>query len=183
MLERLNLLVIIIFGETIIGVADYFRVKTFSFYSILIFLVVGFLFFAYALQFDQLLNEDQPDASGDLLIYLHYLIIFSISLITVGLKFISEEQASSYFSVLCLYAGISLFYLGLGLASQYNKKQFSISHGLIAFVAALILIGCLICLHWPIFEVIAITTCLVTFISAFALVHHYLPGIKKGILF
>ena len=32
LLERLNLLVIIIFGETIIGIADYFRPNTFSLY-------------------------------------------------------------------------------------------------------------------------------------------------------
>ena len=71
LLERLNLLVIIIFGETIIGIADYFRPKTFSFYSILIFLTVALLFFTYALQFDKLINEDQEDVTGNILIYLH----------------------------------------------------------------------------------------------------------------
>lgn len=182
LLERLNLLVIIIFGETIIGVAEYFKVNTFNFYSILIFLAVAFLFFTYALQFDQLLEENQPHASGDLLIYLHYLIIFSISLITVGFKFINEKEASSYFAVLCLYVGISLFYLGLSLASKYNKVRFSLSAGVIVAISVLTLGGCLICLYLPDFKVISITTCLITFLNALILVHHFLPSIKKGIL-
>ena len=182
LLERLNMLIVIIFGETIIGVAEYFKVDTFNFYSILIFLVVGFLFFAYMWQFDQLLDENQPDASGDLLIYVHYLIIFSISLITVGLKFIKEKEASSYFAVLCLYAGIGLFYLGLGLASKYNKKQFTIPASLVIAITMIILSGCLICLYWPDFGIISTVTCLATFLNAFILVHHCLPDIKKGIL-
>lgn len=44
-LERLNLLVIIIFGETIIGIADYFRPQTLSIYSVFIFLFVAILFY------------------------------------------------------------------------------------------------------------------------------------------
>lgn len=126
LLERLNLLVIIIFGETIIGIADYFRPNTFSLYSILIFLTVAILFFTYALQFDKFTDEDQDDVTGNALIYLHYLIIFGISLITVSIKFIHETDANSWFAVLCLYCGISLFYLGLLFATRYNKPQFKL---------------------------------------------------------
>lgn len=182
LLERLNLLVIIIFGETIIGIADYFRPKTFSLYSILIFLTVALLFFTYALQFDKLTNEDQDDVTGNVLIYLHYLIIFGISLITVSIKFIHEADANSWFAVLCLYCGIGLFYLGLLFATRYNKLQFKLKKSTITIFLTTTLIGTISCLIWSSFEVIVILTFVIAAINISWLVHVNLPHIKKGIL-
>lgn len=182
LLERLNLLVIIIFGETIIGIADYFRPKTFSLYSILIFLTVALLFFTYALQFDKLTNEDQDDVTGNVLIYLHYLIIFGISLITVSIKFIHEADANSWFAVLCLYCGIGLFYLGLLFATRYNKLQFKLKKSTITIFLTTTLIGTISCLIWSSFEVIVILTFVIVTINISWLVHVNLPHIKKGIL-
>lgn len=182
LLERLNLLVIIIFGETIIGIADYFRPRTFSLYSILIFLMVALLFFTYALQFDKLTNEDQDDVTGNVLIYLHYLIIFGISLITVGIKFIHEADANSWFAVLCLYCGIGLFYLGLLFATRYNKIQYKLKKSTIFVFLTTTLIGVISCLIWSSFEVITILTFLIVTINISWLVHVNLPHIKKGIL-
>ncbi|WP_230470411.1 low temperature requirement protein A [Lactobacillus acidophilus] len=45
LLERLTLLIIITFGETIIGIADCFKPNEFSIDSILIFVIVACLFF------------------------------------------------------------------------------------------------------------------------------------------
>lgn len=182
LLERVNLLVIIIFGETIIGIADYFRPKTFSLYSILIFLTVALLFFTYALQFDKLTNEDQDDVTGNVLIYLHYLIIFGISLITVSIKFIHEADANSWFAVLCLYCGIGLFYLGLLFATRYNKLQFKLKKSTITIFLTTTLIGTISCLIWSSFEVIVILTFVIVIINISWLVHVNLPHIKKGIL-
>lgn len=182
LLERVNLLVIIIFGETIIGIADYFRPKTFSLYSILIFLTVALLFFTYALQFDKLTNEDQDDVTGNVLIYLHYLIIFGISLITVSIKFIHEADANSWFAVLCLYCGIGLFYLGLLFATRYNKLQFKLKKSTITIFLTTTLIGTISCLIWSSFEVIVILNFVIVVINISWLVHVNLPHIKKGIL-
>ena len=59
--------------------------------------------------------------TGNLMIYLHYFILFGISLFTVALKFISEESAQPFFTASCLYGGIFLFYIGLWLANRYNR--------------------------------------------------------------
>lgn len=182
LLERLNLLVIIIFGETIIGIADYFRPNTFSLYSILIFLTVALLFFTYALQFDKFTDEDQDDVTGNALIYLHYLIIFGISLITVSIKFIHETDANSWFAVLCLYCGVGLFYLGLLFATRYNKPQFKLRRSTILVFLITTLIGAISCLIWSSFEVITILTFIIVAINISWLVHLNLPHIKKGIL-
>lgn len=125
LLERLTNLVIVMFGETIIGIAGYFTQKTFSFWSILIFVIVVALFFTYIVEFDHLIDEHQTGETGNLLIYLHYLILFGLSLITVSLKFISEENVNHWFAISCLYLGFLLFYLGLVIANHYNKKAVS----------------------------------------------------------
>lgn len=165
-LERLNLLAIVIFGETIIGVADYFRIQTLSIYSILIFLIVALLFFIYVLQFDWMVEEDQPNATGNLLIYLHYFIIFGISLITVSLKFIHEKEANSWFAVACLYVGILLFYFGLAISTRYNKYEFNLNKKTIAVFLTTTIIGFIICVFLPDFKVITIVTLIAIAINA-----------------
>ena len=178
-LERLNLLVIVIFGETIIGAADYFRIQTLSVYSVLIFLIVALLFFTYVLQFDWMVEENQPDATGNLLIYLHYFIIFGISLITVSLKFIHEEDANSWFAATCLYCGILLFYFGLAISTRYNKQEFDLNKKTIGIFLLTTIIGFIICLFAPEFEVITITTVLVVAINAGYLTHVALSPKEK----
>lgn len=178
-LERLNLLVIVIFGETIIGAADYFRPQTLSIYSVLIFLIVAFLFFTYVLQFDWMVEENQPDATGNLLIYLHYFIIFGISLITVSLKFIHEEEANSWFAITCLYVGILLFYFGLAVSTRYNKAEFNLNKKTIAIFLLTTIVGFLICLFAPKFEVITIITLVAVAINAFYLTHIALSPKEK----
>lgn len=123
LLERLTLLTIITFGETIVGIADYFTKETLSWTSILIFAIVCGLFFSYITEFDHLIEEHRTGETGNLLIYLHYPIIFGLSLITVALTFISEPEASHWFAVSVLYAGIGLFLLGIAVAAHYNPNN------------------------------------------------------------
>lgn len=178
-LERLNLLVIVIFGETIIGIADYFRPHTLSFYSVLLFVMVALLFLTYVLQFDWIVQEDQPDATSSLLIYLHYFIIFGISLITVSLKFIHEQEALSWFAVSCLFGGILLFYFGLALSTKYNKKEFALSKMTIGIFTVTTLIGFALCLIVSDFPVIVITSLVVVLINVLQLIHVALSPHKK----
>lgn len=124
LLERLTLLIIITFGETIIGIADYFKPSTFSVSSIFVFAIVAALFFAYITEFDHLIEEKRKGETGNRLIYLHYLILFGLSLVTVSLKFISEDDANMTFALSCLYGGMLLFYLGLTIAIHYNRPQY-----------------------------------------------------------
>ena len=121
LLERLTALIILMFGETIVGIADYFPPASFSIYSLLIFVSVVSLFFTYIVEFDHLVEEKRTEETGNLMIYLHYFILFGISLFTVALKFISEESAQPLFTASCLYGGIFLFYIGLWLANRYNR--------------------------------------------------------------
>lgn len=167
LLERLTLLIIITFGETIIGIADYFKPSNFSVNSIFIFIIVASLFFAYITEFDHLIEEKKTGQTGNLLIYLHYLILFGLSLITVSLKFISEKEANSLFAISCLYAGMFLFYTGITIAIHYNKPKYNSVNmtNLICWIVSLVA-GYIICLLNPSLFVIALCSAIIGVFNA-----------------
>lgn len=123
LLERLTLLIIIVFGETIMGIANYLQLSRLSWVSILIFAIVACLFFSYISEFDHLIENKRRGETGNLLIYLQYFILFGLILITVALQFIGEKSANHLFAVSCLYCGIFSFYVGLMLAQRYNRNE------------------------------------------------------------
>lgn len=59
LVERLSLLVIITFGEMIIGIAPYFTRHTLSIWTVLIFLIVANLFMTYIVEIDHLIDDEQ----------------------------------------------------------------------------------------------------------------------------
>lgn len=125
LLKRLTALIIMMFGETIVGIANYFTAQNFSLLSLMIFISVVGLFFTYIVEFDHLIDEKQTNQTGNLLIYLHYFILFGISLFTVSLTFISEPDANPLFAATRLFGSIALFYIGLWLANSYNRVPVS----------------------------------------------------------
>lgn len=167
LLERLTLLIIITFGETIIGITEYFTPASFSVNSILIFITVAALFFAYITEFDHLIDEKRTNETGNTLIYLHYLILFGLSLITVSLKFIHEEDSNMLFAISCLYGGMLLFYCGLIIAKPYNKKRYQNNKpfdSIIVFLA--LILGYLISLVSQNFEIIVTVATVVSLLNA-----------------
>lgn len=179
LLERLTLLIIVCFGETIIGIADYFKPQAFNWISVCIFLIVVTLYFSYIVEFDHLINEKQKHETGNLLIYLHYFNLFGLSLITVSLKFIGEEAANHNFAVSCLYLGILLFYLGIILASHYNKQQVPLPQRLNLFVLAIsIAIAYFICLQSTSMLIISSTTAIFSLLNTGMMVRLYYKLIR-----
>ena len=164
LLERLTALIILMFGETIVGIANYFTQSNLSIYSILIFISVVSLFFTYIVEFDHMINEEQTKETGNLLIYLHYFILFGISLVTVSLNFINEESAQPIFAITCLFIGLVLFYIGLWIANYYNKIV--VNKTIIIAFSLTTLVSYLICLSWHVFPIFAIVTALVTLLNA-----------------
>lgn len=172
LLERLTALIILMFGETIVGIADYFPPASFSIYSLLIFVSVVSLFFTYIVEFDHLVEEKRTEETGNLMIYLHYFILFGISLFTVALKFISEESAQPFFTASCLYGGIFLFYIGLWLANRYNR--IIINGRVVGFFIATTIAGFLAASLWPSFATLTISIAVVTLANAACLTHYML---------
>lgn len=148
LLERLTLLTIITFGETIVDISGYFEPSRFSALSVLVFLIVATLYFCYINQFDYFINKKALGQTGNLLIYLHYFILFGVILSTVALRILDEPNSNSTVTVIRLYVGILLFFSGLLLGTRYDFAAVTSLRklGIICFIAsfAIALATCLI---------------------------------------
>lgn len=179
LLERVNALAIISFGEAIVDIAHYFDLKSLNINSIFIFIIVCSLFMAYITQFDHFIDENQINETGNLLIYLHYPILFGISLITVSLNFIEENDVSHIFSSSILYGGIILFYIGLFIADYYNKSTITKKNIVrICFVVTTV-IGLVLSLLLNSFVATVVVTTVVTFINSFVLSSSLIGQIER----
>lgn len=165
LLERLTLLVIITFGEMIINIADYFTLKNLTLTSVFVLIIVGSLFMSYLVEFDHLIDSKRAQETGVKLIYLHYPILFGLSLITVSWHFLRSTIINNSFAVFCLYSGIGLLYLGNYLAQSYNRTSFKTPHWLNFTIVGTTLMGCLICISQPQFTIIVSVTMVVVLIN------------------
>ncbi|MGU8014578.1 low temperature requirement protein A [Streptococcus suis] len=132
LIERLSLLVIITFGESLIGISEHFSPENFSWESIAIFITLTNLFMVYIVEVDHLLDVEREE-TGIRAIYSHYPILFGLSLITIALSFFGNSDMNAQYTVFYFYGGLVLFMLGLLQHNAYNKqgrilsKQFHIT--------------------------------------------------------
>lgn len=124
LVERLTLLVIITFGETIVGIASWFTLETLSVWSALVFVIVAAMFGYYVIAFNKLIDEENDADTGVGLIYSHYPILLGISFVTVSLSFLEESEIRPGFSATALYLGMALFYIGILLNGRLNEARY-----------------------------------------------------------
>ncbi|HEM3667831.1 TPA: low temperature requirement protein A [Streptococcus suis] len=121
LMERLSLLVIITFGESLIGISEHFSPENFSWESIAIFITLTNLFMVYIVEVDHLLDVEREE-TGIRAIYSHYPILFGLSLITIALSFFGNGDMNAPYTVFYFYGGLVLFMLGLLQHNVYNKQ-------------------------------------------------------------
>ncbi|HEP1840481.1 TPA: low temperature requirement protein A [Streptococcus suis] len=121
LMERLSLLVIITFGESLIGISEHFSPENFSWESIAIFITLTNLFMVYIVEVDHLLDVEREE-TGIRAIYSHYPILFGLSLITIALSFFGNGDMNTQYTVFYFYGGLVLFILGLLQHNVYNKQ-------------------------------------------------------------
>ncbi|MFI3087048.1 low temperature requirement protein A [Streptococcus sp. 2022WUSS037] len=121
LMERLSLLVIITFGESLIGISEHFSPENFSWESIAIFITLTNLFMVYIVEVDHLLDVEREE-TGIRAIYSHYPILFGLSLITIALSFFGNGDMNVQYTVFYFYGGLVLFLLGLLQHNAYNKQ-------------------------------------------------------------
>lgn len=120
LIERISLLVIITFGEMIMGIANFFTPETLHFNSVFYFLIVVLLFLYYFGEFDYAIDE-QGNSQGLSFIYSHYPIFIGLIMVTVSMSFLAEREANDLFVVGFLYAGLAFFQGAVLSNSKYNK--------------------------------------------------------------
>ncbi|MGX4593348.1 low temperature requirement protein A [Leuconostoc sp. JNUCC 76] len=126
LLERLTLLAIVVFGESIVEVASFFTVHTISIQSYLVFSMICGMFLMYITQFDHFINVSQNDPTGIYLIYLHYLVIFGITFVSVSIELIGKTGTDLMLTISSAFVGLFCFYLGIFMATKYNKESINL---------------------------------------------------------
>ncbi len=167
LLERLTALTIIMFGEMIVGLAGYFTATAFDAGSVLVFLTVAALFYTYIVEFDHLIDEHRTGETGNLLIYLHYLVLFGLSLMTAAIELQHEvENGLLRPAAVMFFIGLALFYCGLALANHYNKPRFVVTPVVVVIFAVSTVAGGVVCCVWPVRMVLIAAETIVTLINA-----------------
>jgi len=179
LIERISLLVIITFGEMIMGLADFFTLEHFSIHSILYFIIMVNLFMNYFGQFDHAIDE-KGENKGIFLIYSHYPIFIGLIMVTVSMSFLVNPEANHFFATSFFYAGIGLFQAAVLSNGRFNKSYLRYNKFFYGFQAGIFLLGLVFSFLFSASPtiVIAIAT-LMTLAMEIHFTHFYMTQTKK----
>ena len=121
LIERVSLLVIITFGEMVVGLVSFFTIEDFSIYSVLNFVIMVSLFLFYFGEFDHAIDEGS-NQKGLFIIYSHYPIFIGLMLMTVSMGFLLNPEANLLVAISFFYIGIGLFQAAVLANGPYNKN-------------------------------------------------------------
>ena len=121
LIERVSLLVIITFGEMVVGLVSFFTIEDFSIYSVLNFVIMVSLFLFYFGEFDHAIDEGS-NQKGVFIIYSHYPIFIGLMLMTVSMGYLLNPEANLLVAISFFYIGIGLFQAAVLANGPYNKN-------------------------------------------------------------
>ena len=179
LIERVSLLVIIMFGEMITELANFFTIENFSIYSVLYFIIMISLFLFYFGQFDHAIDE-KSNQKGLFLIYSHYPIFIGLMMMTVSMGFLQNPEANRLFATSFSYIGFGLFQAAVLVNGPHNKHYLRYSKSYYCVQATLYLAALILSLIFasnPII-VVSITTILALAIAIHS-IYFYMTQTKK----
>ena len=156
LIERISLLVIITFGEMIMGLAEFFTLENFSIYSILYFIIMVNLFMNYFGQFDHAIDEEGEN-KGIFLIYSHYPIFIGLIMVTVSMSFLVNPDVHHLFATSFFYTGIGLFQAAILSNGHFNKSYLRYNKTFYGIQAGIFLIGLILSLLFSAYPTIVIS--------------------------
>ena len=170
LIERVSLLVIITFGEMVVGLASFFTVENFSIYSVLNFVIMLSLFLFYFGQFDHAIDE-KSDQKGLFLIYSHYPIFIGLMMMTVSIGFLQNPEVNRLFATSFSYIGFGLFQAAVLVNGPYNKHYLRYSKSYYCVQATLYLAALILSLIFASNPIIVVS---ITTILALAIATHFI---------
>ena len=170
LIERVSLLVIITFGEMVIGLVNFFTVENFSIYSVLNFVIMLSLFLFYFGEFDHAIDEGS-NQKGVFIIYSHYPIFIGLMLMTVSMGFLLNPEANLLVAISLFYIGIGLFQAAVLANGPYNKNYLRYPRSYYCVQATLYLAALILSL---VFASNPITVLSVATIFALAIASHFI---------
>ena len=179
LIERISLLVIITFGEMIMGLADFFTLENFSIHSILYFIIMVNLFMNYFGKFDHAIDEEGKN-KGIFLIYSHYPIFIGLIMVTVSMSFLVNPEVHHHFATGFFYTGIGLFQAAILANGYFNKSYLKYDKLYYGLQAGMFLIGLVLSLLFSANPTIVITIATVmTLAMEVHFIHFYMTRTKK----
>lgn len=179
LIERISLLVIITFGEMIMGLADFFTLENFSIHSILYFIIMVNLFMNYFGKFDHAIDEEGKN-KGIFLIYSHYPIFIGLIMVTVSMSFLVNPEVHHHFATGFFYTGIGLFQAAILANGYFNKCHLKYDKLYYGLQAGMFLIGLVLSLLFSANPTIVITIATVmTLAMEVHFIHFYMTRTKK----
>ena len=170
LIERISLLVIITFGEMIMGLVNFFTIENFSIYSVLYFIIMLSLFLFYFVQFDHAIDEES-NQKGLFLIYSHYPIFIGLLMMTVSMSFLLNPEVNLLFATSFFYIGIGLFQAAVLANGPYNKHYLRYSKSYYCVQATLYLAALILSLIFASNPIIVVS---ITTILALAIAIHFI---------
>ena len=170
LIERISLLVIIMFGEMITELANFFTIENFSIYSVLYFIIMISLFLFYFGQFDHAIDE-KSNQKGLFLIYSHYPIFIGLMMMTVSMSFLLNPEANRLFATSFSYIGFGLFQAAVLVNGPYNKHYLRYSKSYYCVQATLYLAALILSLIFASNPIIVVS---ITTILALAIAIHFI---------
>ena len=179
LIERLSLLVIITFGEMIMGLVNFFTIENFSIYSVLYFIIMLSLFLFYFVQFDHAIDEES-NQKGLFLIYSHYPIFIGLLMMTVSMSFLLNPEVNLLFATSFFYIGIGIFQAAVLANGPYNKHYLRYSKSFYCVQATLYLVALILSLIFAsnLIIVVSIATILALAIAIHS-IYFYMTQTKK----
>ena len=170
LIERISLLVIIMFGEMITELANFFTIENFSIYSVLYFIIMISLFLFYFGQFDHAIDE-KSNQKGLFLIYSHYPIFIGLLMMTVSMSFLLNPEANRLFATSFSYIGFGLFQAAVLVNRPHNKHYLRYSKSYYCVQATLYLAALILSLIFTSNPIIVVS---ITTILALAIAIHFI---------
>ena len=179
LIERISLLVIITFGEMIMGLANFFTIENISIYSVLYFIIMVTLFMFYFGQFDHAIDEASTQ-KGIFLIYSHYPIFMGLIMITVSMSFLLSSEANHLFVTSFFYIGLGLFQAAVLANGTFNKQYLRYSNTFYLMEAGMFVIALILSLIFASNPLIVVTIATILSLAIeIHFIHFYMTQTRK----
>ncbi|EHJ56390.1 hypothetical protein HMPREF9318_01776 [Streptococcus urinalis FB127-CNA-2] len=122
MMERMQLMTILVFGETVIAIIQTYPLSSHPIDSILLFLGMALLFMFYMTQ-TFLSIDHHSNREASLLFFAHLLIFLGVNFFTVGIEFLVDAHHASIGHWLFLF-GVLLYFIGVLSTAIYNQELY-----------------------------------------------------------
>ena len=139
LVERVSLLTIILFGEMIVTITQFFDITQFGVLPVITFIGSVTLFGTYVFQIEEMIDLHRQE-KGFLLIYAHFISFIALEMITASWGFL-EQQPDPFFLWWFMFGGLVTFYLSLFALTYYHKAAKKLPTSLVVQLGGLILVA------------------------------------------